>query len=70
MANRVEELKALKDGLDVLPDISRFAHEGVDAIPAGDLDRLKWYGLFHRKATPVTSCCACASPTESSPRNS
>ena len=52
MANRVEELKALKDGLDVLPDISRFAHEGVDAIPAGDLDRLKWYGLFHRKATP------------------
>ena len=50
--NRIEALKQAKDGLDVLPDLYRYAVEGVDAIPADDFERLKWYGLFHRKATP------------------
>ena len=50
--NKIEELKSEKDGLDVLPDLYRYAVEGVEAIPADDLERLKWYGLFHRKATP------------------
>ena len=50
--NKIEELKREKDGLDVLPDLYRYAVEGVEAIPADDLERLKWYGLFHRKATP------------------
>jgi ferredoxin-nitrite reductase len=50
--NKIEELKRAKDGLDVLPDLYRYAREGFDAIPADDLERLKWYGLFHRKATP------------------
>ena len=50
--NRIEALKSAKDGLDVLPDLYRYAVEGVDAIPADDFERLKWYGLFHRKATP------------------
>ena len=50
--NRIEAIKDAKDGLDVLPDLYRYAVEGVDAIPADDFERLKWYGLFHRKATP------------------
>lgn len=50
--NRIEAIKSAKDGLDVLPDLHRYAVEGFDAIPADDLERLKWYGLFHRKATP------------------
>lgn len=50
--NRIEEMKNAKDGLNVLPDLYRYAVEGVDAIPADDFERLKWYGLFHRKATP------------------
>lgn len=50
--NRIEEIKSAKDGLDVLPNLYRYAVEGVDAIPADDFERLKWYGLFHRKATP------------------
>ncbi len=53
MAQRtLEEIKSAKDGLDVLPDIYRYAREGFDAIDPEDLDRMKWYGLFHRKQTP------------------
>lgn len=52
--NRFEAMKAAKDGLDVLPDLLRYAAEGtaVADIPADDLDRMKWYGVFHRKQTP------------------
>lgn len=48
----IEHIKAAKDGLDVLPDIYRYARAGFAAIPADDLERMKWYGLFHRKQTP------------------
>ncbi len=52
--NKFELMKAGKDGLDVLPDLLRYAVERtpVDEIPAEDLDRMKWYGVFHRKQTP------------------
>jgi ferredoxin-nitrite reductase len=48
----IEEIKTEKDGLDVLPDIYRYARTGFEAIPPDDLERMKWYGLFHRKQTP------------------
>ena len=48
----IEHIKARKDGLDVLADIYRYAGSpGLDIDP-DDLERMKWYGLFHRKATP------------------
>ena len=50
--NKIEAIKNAKDGLEVLADLDRFAREGVDTIPDDDFERLKWYGLFHRKATP------------------
>jgi ferredoxin-nitrite reductase len=52
--NRFESFKAEKDGLDVLPDLLRYAAERtpIDEIPEDDLDRMKWYGVFHRKQTP------------------
>ncbi len=54
--NKIEEIKRAKDGLDVFADIQRWAQMGPDAsieeIPADDLERLKWYGIFHRKTTP------------------
>ncbi len=54
--NKIEVIKSAKDGLDVLPDLHRYAAlaaAGQDhQIPADDFERLKWYGLFHRKRTP------------------
>jgi ferredoxin-nitrite reductase len=50
--NKFEEIKAAKDGLDVLPDIMRFAAAGWEAITDDDKVRMKWYGLFFRKHTP------------------
>jgi len=54
VANRIETLKTEKDGLDVWPDLLRYAREGtpIEAIPEDDLERMKWYGVFHRKQTP------------------
>jgi ferredoxin-nitrite reductase len=50
--NKFEEIKATKDGLDILPDIERYAREGWEAITDDDKVRMKWYGLFFRKYTP------------------
>ena len=50
--NKIEAIKREKDGLDVLPDLYRYARVGWEAIDEGDVERLKWYGLFHRKTTP------------------
>ena len=50
--NKIEELKAEKDGLDVGADIPRYAERGWEAIEEGDLDRLKWWGIFFRRHTP------------------
>ena len=50
--NRIEQIKAERGGLDIGHEISRYAAEGWEAIPEGDLERLKWFGLFLRKQTP------------------
>ncbi len=50
--NKIEQFKAEKDGLDVGADIERFAREGWEAIPEGDVQRLKWHGVFLRDPTP------------------
>ncbi|HEY7060589.1 MAG TPA: ferredoxin--nitrite reductase [Chloroflexota bacterium] len=50
--NKFEEIKAERDGLDVLPAVERYAREGWEAIADDDKARLKWYGLFFRKHTP------------------
>ncbi len=56
MSNKFEAMKAEKDGLDVWPDLLRYAAEDtpVDQIPDDDLQRMKWYGVFHRPQTPGT----------------
>lgn len=50
--NKIEEYKKQKDGLDILPDVPRYAAEGWEAITDGDKERLKWAGVFFRKQTP------------------
>lgn len=53
-SNTVERCKAEKDGLDVLNEIEELAekHKGWETIASGDLERLKWGGIFFRKPTP------------------
>ena len=50
--NKIEAIKKEKDALDVLRDIPQFAHDGWEAIPEDDRERLKWAGVFFRKQTP------------------
>jgi ferredoxin-nitrite reductase len=50
--NKIEEYKSEKDGLDILPDVPRYAAEGWEAITEGDKERLKWAGVFFRRQTP------------------
>ncbi len=50
--NKIEEYKREKDGLDVGKEIESFAQQGWEGIPDGDIERLKWHGLFLRKHTP------------------
>ncbi|NKB80781.1 MAG: ferredoxin--nitrite reductase [Nitrospirales bacterium] len=50
--NKVEALKADKNGLDVLADLERYAQLGWESIPEQDIQRLKWYGIFLRNPTP------------------
>ena len=50
--NKFEEIKSTRDGLDVLPDIVRYAETGWETISDDDKARMKWYGLFYRKHTP------------------
>jgi ferredoxin-nitrite reductase len=53
MANKIEALKAAKDGLALKAEIDRFAEIGWEAIDDDDLQhRLKWLGIFFRKSTP------------------
>jgi ferredoxin-nitrite reductase len=44
--NKIEEYKREKDGLDILPEVPRYAAEGWEAITDGDKERLKWAGVF------------------------
>jgi ferredoxin-nitrite reductase len=51
--NKFEQMKLDKDGLQVLPDIARYADADDESlIPEDDGQRLKWFGLFLRKQTP------------------
>ncbi len=51
--NKVEKVKAEKDGLEVKEQLEHFAKIGWEAIDETDLTvRLKWLGIFHRPVTP------------------
>jgi ferredoxin-nitrite reductase len=50
--NKIEQFKKEKDGFDVGQDIPRYAELGWEAISEGDLERLKWWGVFFRRQTP------------------
>lgn len=50
--NKIEALKAERDGLDITEDLVRFAREGWKTLGDDDAERLKWVGVFHRKRTP------------------
>jgi ferredoxin-nitrite reductase len=44
--NKIERIKADKDGLDVYPELMRAAREGWETMSDDDISRLKWYGLY------------------------
>lgn len=50
--NKLEIIKAERDGLDIIEDLPRFARMGWKSISEEDVQRLKWYGLFLRNPTP------------------
>ncbi len=51
--NKIELMKLEQDGLDVLPDIHRFAQNGNwQELDEDHKQRFKWHGLFFRKQTP------------------
>src|SRR5436853_6423733 len=52
LVNKIEQIKAEKGDLEVGARIARYAELGVEAIEEGDLERLKWWGIFFRKHTP------------------
>lgn len=48
--NKFEFVKMEKDGLDVIRTIiEKYALEGFDSIPADDMDRFKWAGVYQQK---------------------
>ncbi|CAM2936837.1 nitrite/sulfite reductase [Paenibacillus sediminis] len=48
--NKFEFVKLEKDGLDVIRTIiEKYAKEGYDSIPADDMDRFKWAGVYQQK---------------------
>jgi ferredoxin-nitrite reductase len=44
--NDVERVKLEKDGLAIIHDIEKLAKGGFASVEAGDIDRLKWLGLY------------------------
>ena len=47
---KAEQIKKVKDGLDVWDDLHRYAAAGdYNAIDPDDLDRFKWYGIYRQK---------------------
>jgi len=61
--NKTEQLKAERMAWTSAP-ISALRELGWEAIEEGDLDRLKWWGVFFRRHTPATSCFGSGSPTD------
>ncbi len=45
----IEQYKAEKNGLDVHADLPHFAKYGYESIGKGDIERLKWWGVFLRR---------------------
>lgn len=45
----VEAIKKAKDGLDVWPDILRYAETGFDTIEPDDFPRMRWYGIYQQQ---------------------
>ena len=50
--NKIEAIKAERDGLTVRDMLEHYAQAGWESIPEDDVQRLKWYGLFLRNPTP------------------
>ena len=50
--NKIELIKAEKDGLNTVKDLPEFAQQGWESISEANLERLKWTGVFFRKHTP------------------
>jgi sulfite reductase beta subunit-like hemoprotein len=44
-----EAIKKEKDGLDVWPDILRYAEAGYASIEADDFARMRWYGIYQQQ---------------------
>lgn len=45
----IEELKKQKDGLDILPDLLRYAETGFGSIPPEHFPLFRWYGLYQQR---------------------
>jgi sulfite reductase beta subunit-like hemoprotein len=45
----VEAIKKEKDGLDVWPDLLRYAKEGYSSIAPEDFVRMRWYGIYQQQ---------------------
>src|SRR5580658_2620864 len=45
----VELIKQTKDGLDVWPDVERYAREGYASIEPEDFTRMRWYGIYQQQ---------------------
>jgi ferredoxin-nitrite reductase len=50
--NKIETLKAERDGLDVRDAIACYGQSGWETITEDDVQRMKWHGLFLRNPTP------------------
>ena len=49
MANKVEDMKKEKDGLDVWPDLIRYSKTGFASITPDDMTRFRWYGVYEQQ---------------------
>lgn len=49
-AEKVEQIKRERDGLEVIHDLHRYAAQGdYSAIDPDDFERLKWYGVYRQR---------------------
>lgn len=49
MANKLEDIKKAKDGLDVWPDLLRYSKTGYASITPDDMSRFRWYGIYEQQ---------------------
>ena len=45
----MEDIKKAKDGLDVWPDLLRYARTGFATITPDDMTRFRWYGIYEQQ---------------------